>query len=521
MYTLIIHKLLMDTNINHYTIPELAMILNINDLLNKKDILMKTNAYIDKYKKDKNQKMYLFFQEAQDMLIDYSDTSNKTENQVDEWFNNEVLPQSEDPVQRDKITNRVQKIKVFEDQHVPMNRKQLGINNNYNVEVAQDTLNPNLKNTYNQLVNLDSQFRQASGVGDKLSLIDNSSTDYTLDLSDPLDNTLSLKLYSFQIPFTWYIIDIYYGNTCFWINDGNNTIPITLEPGNYNQNSLVIAITKSLINIGFTFTLLPIPQIPVIYNSNNGKITLNLLGGIYTNPLNLSNTFIITNTTKIIFYDPTLQLQCIDNNCIPRSLYINQTLGWVMGYRDAFELVETNGNTGQAVVDLNGPRYLILVIDDYNQNHINNGLVSITEYSNHLKLPNYYSPDLPFVCTPGVGLGTPQIEQLVPSAPRTLTNSQIYTINEIIKNNSNNANVKAKAPTSTDVLALIPIKQGTPFGSLYVDFSGSLQDNKRVYFGPVNIDRMRVRLLDDKGNVINLNGSDWSVTLIAEILYQY
>ena len=32
---------------------------------------------------------------------------------------------------------------------------------------------------------------------------------------------------------------------------------------------------------------------------------------------------------------------------------------------------------------------------------------------------------------------------------------------------------------------------------------------------------MRVRLLDDKGNVINLNGSDWSVTLIAEILYQY
>ena len=81
--------------------------------------------------------------------------------------------------------------------------------------------------------------------------------------------------------------------------------------------------------------------------------------------------------------------------------------------------------------------------------------------------------------------------------------------------------MKSKAPTSTDVLAIIPIKQGTPFGSLYVDFSGGLQDNKRIYFGPVNVDRMRIRLLDDKGNVINLNGSDWSVTLISEILYQY
>jgi hypothetical protein len=48
-----------------------------------------------------------------------------------------------------------------------------------------------------------------------------------------------------------------------------------------------------------------------------------------------------------------------------------------------------------------------------------------------------------------------------------------------------------------------------------------LQDNRRTYFGPVDIDRMRIRLLNDKGHVVNLNGADWAITIISENLYQY
>ena len=71
-------------------------------------------------------------------------------------------------------------------------------------------------------------------------------------------------------------------------------------------------------------------------------------------------------------------------------------------------------------------------------------------------------------------------------------------------------------------LAMIPIKTaGISTGTLLVEFSGALQDNKRIYFGPVDIDRMRVKLLDDKGNVVDLHGADWSITLISENLYQY
>jgi hypothetical protein len=295
-----------------------------------------------------------------------------------------------------------------------------------------------------------------------------------------------------------------------------------MQPGNYTPSTFVQQLNANFAATGFTFTDACGNQVqPVVYNNNNAKITISLYGGTYVDPSNNQSNFTVDTTTNIIFFDATAKLQCADT-CVPQaSLYINQTLGWVMGYRDASEPVNPLGNTGTAVVDLNGPRYLILAIDDFNQNHINNSLVTITELSTHVRLPNYYSPDLPYICVTGAGLGTGKVEQLVPSAPRTLTNSQIYTINSIISNNKNNTNYKGKAPTTTDVFAIIPIKQGSTLGSLYVDFSGSLQDNRRTYFGPVNIDRMRVRLLDDKGNLLNLNGSDWSITLIAETLYQY
>jgi hypothetical protein len=142
-------------------------------------------------------------------------------------------------------------------------------------------------------------------------------------------------------------------------------------------------------------------------------------------------------------------------------------------------------------------------------------------------LPSYYSPDLPYTClsaTPNDGINSEytKTQVMLPSAPRTLTNSQLYTINEINKNNNNNTNYRAKAPTSTDILAMIPIKPtGLSTGGLIIEFSGSLQDNIRTYFGPVNVDRMRVRLLNDKGNVLNMNGADWCVTLICDCLYQY
>ena len=40
----------------------------------------------------------------------------------------------------------------------------------------------------------------------------------------------------------------------------------------------------------------------------------------------------------------------------------------------------------------------------------------------------------------------------------------------------------------------------------------------RKYFGPVRISKIRIRLLDDFGRVVNLNGGDLIITLEIETL---
>ena len=563
-----------DTNISNYTFSELLTIVDIqNDELNKDTVNSKTNKYIKKFK-TKNPQLANFFREVKMQLLQYVDNlenedsdhddddddfvtegfgnmSNEAiygagDKQITDWYQNEALTQN-DPTQTEKITQRKQKIGVFGDQHNTMKRQQIATTDTYNLPVKQDSLNPNLKNTISRFVNLDSQFRQYT------SGVDSTSTDYTLDLSDTLKNALSLTLYSYQIPFSWYAIDTAYGNTCFWIVDtsSNTAISVSVPPGNYIQTTFQTQLNTSFLQAGFTFPPRTGPPSlpennPVYYNPNNGLITMFLMDGSYNDPLGLSPSFTINATTVVVFYDFTGVLQC-DRSCKSNyNHFFNNTLGWIMGFRLPYINVDPSGNIGSAILDLNGTKYLILVLDDYNQNHVNNSIVSITQVSNKLKIPSYYSPDLPYTC---VGPTQSNLSQLItgsgtqnglliagkfendysktpvvlPSAPRTLTSAQLYTINEINKNNNNLTNYISRAPTSSDTLAIIPIKTsvGVPTGSLLVEFSGSLQNSSRVYFGPVNIERMAVKLLDDKGNVLNLNGNDWCFTLICECLYQY
>lgn len=565
-----------DTNISNYSLAELMTIVQL-DNLDPKEIVKVTNKLISKFKNSDPQ-LATFFRQMQSQLLQFSmnlldkDTDNVEgfemmqdeaifplgEKQTSNWINNQALKQ-DDSVQSDKNTERKQKIDVYSNVHVPMKREQLGVNNNFQLPVAQDSLNPNLKNTITRFVNLDSQFRQYSNGSE------NSTTDYSLDLSDTLKDALNIRLYSYQIPYSWYTIDTAYGNTCLWISDGSYNISVYALPGNYSPTEFVNMMNRAFANAGFVFSDIspgyPYPNtilaanLPVYYDSNSGKITLFLNGGQYK-PSG-TTLFTISSSTIITFFDFTGFLQCA-TNCVNKSRYLNQTLGWLMGYRMPYVYVDTSGNLAPSLLDLIGTKYLILVVDDYNQNHVNNGLVSITELSNILKMPNYYSPDLPYTCLSpeqqqsnlqlliagatyesiisGGGISSDNgllvagkyendytsTQLYVPSAPRTLTQSQLYTINEINRNKNNNTNYRAKAPTNSDILAILPVKHsGTNTGNLLVEFSGSLQDSARIYFGPVNIERMNIKLLNDKGNVVNLNGLDWCVTIICDCLYQY
>jgi hypothetical protein len=581
-----------DYNTDSYTISELLEILNLDDPTSD-EIIDKTNSFIKRFSPSRENRPELvnFFQNIQTKLLRYMqelETSGKdaeytpNEKQTEEWYKYEALPQ-DNPVQKDKITDRIQKIDIYDNNHVPMNREQLGVSNNFQVPVAQDTLNPNLQNVTSRFINLDSQFRQASGGSESMS------TNYTMDLSDPLTNVLSLCLYSIQIPYTWYTIDYVYGNTCFWVTNDGNTFKIFIEPGNYNPTDFCTALNNVFMSTGFYYSISPYPNI-ARFNSNNGKITLYLDGWIDPSGNTVktitqyTDTFDAEKDAYFTFFDITGTKSCYESGTYPCAASGNQghtfdgTLGWLMGFRLPLQpvfstgvpsspspptYVYTGGNTPQGVLNLYGTKYFIVVLDDYNQNHINNGLITITELSKTLPLPSYYNSSQPYICSPNitnlpsildvnalgnlsnitpaeaaalgvnpdnlfnslqdkVDFGTGKIQQILPSAPRTLTQAQIYTINEIIKNRNKTISFRAKAPTNSDTFAIIPIKYGSiSTGQLYTEISGQFQDNKRIYFGPVDIDRLRITLLDDRGNVVDLHGGDWCVTLISENLYQY
>lgn len=578
----------MDYNVDNYTVSELLAILDLDDPT-EKQILDTTNKYISKFTEEEQHQLVSFFQNVQTKLLQYVSTLATTGNNLEytpdysqntEWWQNEALRQT-DENQNEKITERVQKIDVYDNEHMPMKRERLGVNNGFGVHVAQDTLNPNLENITTRFVNLDSQFRQASGGSEA------TATDYTLDLSDPLTNVLNLRLYSIQIPYTWYTFDYQYGNTCFWLTNLGNSFRISIEPGNYNATTFCQALNNAFTTLSnytefgwtqpFVYVGSTVPTPPIVsYTSNNYKININLTDwqDPATNNINgiTQGTDIFVDTDPYFtFFDFSGAKSCYQSGSTPcsQTQTFNQTLGWAMGFRTPLQpIYKSPGNTPSSVMNLQGAKYFILVLDDYNQNHINNGLVSITQLSNRLDLPSYYNSSQPYICTPTINpnninninniditllgnlsglspetlaalgisnpdnlynslgdkidFGTGNIPQVVPSAPRTLTQAQIYTVNEIIKNRNKTISFRAKAPTVSDTFALIPIKYGSMnTGDIYTDFSGQLQDNKRIYFGPVNIERMHLKLLDDKGNPVDLHGADWSITLLSENLYQY
>lgn len=587
-----------DMDIDNYNPSELFQILNIQSPT-KSGIIKASDDLINKFTKEGNQDLANFFEEAKERLLETlpkpndsnlvnftnkDNPQNTSDSQLYNWWSQEALKQ-EDSVQSDKTTERQQRIGLFDNTHNVMLRERLGINQTYPVPVVQGQMNPNLKNTNTQLVNIDSQFRQNSfpikGTAGSISSIPNtftstySTTNFTVDLTDTLINVISLKLYSVSIPYSWYNIDSAYGTNCFKLPNSDNTT-IELESGNYyantdfaNINNIYTALNSkiysTLDNIDFFFC----------YDALTGKSIFVYKKNILPNNLIWYAPAGAQVKSKYNTIDG--ESNTCDTNCFS-STKSNSSLGFILGFRDSnydTSIITNNFyddfiNTGrvlssnimnnqgelftepntlsdntynyilsEAIVDLYGPKYLLLVLDDYNQNHLNKGLVSIQDTPHIASMPSYFNPNLPCInipaqqdpsslngpynSYPNYGLSIPNQNAADPNIPKQLTNAQIQTINGIIKDRNDTTNMKTQSVTDSDMFALIPIKKaiGTQPGEGLTEFSGPIQVNERIYFGPVDIERMKVKLLTDKGDILNLNNNDWSFCMIAESLYQY
>ena len=168
-------------------------------------------------------------------------------------------------------------------------------------------------------------------------------------------------------------------------------------------------------------------------------------------------------------------------------------------------------------VDLLGGEYILFTLDDYTKNYATNGLIGIGVQNTKLAIPSYGGKIIHDASASICDTNTNRVSQYVPTFPRKLTQSQIYSLNEIT-NNRQKSSLIVSSPNPSDLFATIDINSNN--GS--INWIGSAENKfKRSYFGPITLERIGIKLIDSLGNLVNLHGHNWSFTLEVEQLYQY
>ena len=371
------------------------------------------------------------------------------------------------------------------------------------VDVKRGTINPDLKQTITRLINVDSAFRIASAT--------NTSDSFIFQLTEPLLNVVSVSLYSLEIPQSWYTFSAAKGTVSFIIcviTDTATKYPVTIAEGNYTTVSLYTEVVNK-INAVMAGILTASP----VYNHNTGILTL-----------------VFTPVNPGIF---TIQLFWVDNSTpLLANNKFNSNVGWLLGYRVSItscarDLLGIFTAPAESLVDASGTKYILLSLEDHKTNRINRSIIAVSNTPNTpIAMPTYFAQDTAQYRTSATTI------QAIPT--RNLTSKQIYTINAISEQTMTNNAIESY--DSSNFFAKIAVKRtewakttptggtetidGVP-GKLFVENGGPLSLQSREYFGPVNLQTLTIGLYDDKGNLLGMNGMDWSVSLTVKSIYQY
>lgn len=447
-------------NIDDYNINELIQLFG----LPKKFILSQLDdKFIDFLEKNKNIDKHInFLKDAYYKLKKYITTDNiDNSNDVDNSNDPDISSINNSPL----ILNS-------------------DIEKTYDIPLLKGQLNPTLRNVRYRNLNIDSRFRQD---------ITSSSSDFIIDLDEPLKKVTTMTLTNIEIKHSWYTFDEEYGTNYINLdvsNTGNITNKITIPNGNFTRDELINQINQNIssFDISLNFS----------YTSYNGKVTITNREGV---PIRIS------------FYD--------DDNSLNSK--INNNLGWLLGFHDITNIdykskieyiipgiPNPSSITANTILDIEGTRYLMIAIDDYNKNNINNDFINVYDFDkDFIKMPSYYNTDIslddPAFLNNGEksGLTGPQISTII----------EIYNQNKIRQNRItgiNQSNIFARIQTS--------IKDN--YQVLFIS-NNTLRYNSRTYFGPCDISRLRITIYNDHGQIINMNGQDFSLMLNIEELYQY
>jgi hypothetical protein len=103
--------------------------------------------------------------------------------------------------------------------------------------------------------------------------------------------------------------------------------------------------------------------------------------------------------------------------------------------------------------------------------------------------------------------------------PETTSMRYIYLVVNDFNNSVNNTFIGAfnNSIINNNILARIPIN--SPYFNIMIENELSQHTEPRKYFGPVDIQRIQLQLLDNHGRILDLNNSNYSICLAFKTLY--
>jgi hypothetical protein len=332
-----------DLNIDNYTKQELASLFDLpanydDSILEIKESKLRENIMKNtEINKDTQLKTVNFLVKAKTILLNNykQDKNPELQQKILDFYNTSYelkATKLEDP-----------------DEHMIQVRPDKPYLSSYPSEFFPGIINPLKKRSIKKNLNIDTRFRE--------NYFSSPSTNFNFALPIDFDNVLQMQLTSLELPTTYYNVSKQYGNNFFSITANTSTSVVNIPDGNYTYEGIVNIINTQLTNLGAPFN-----EIVFLLNINNNSGSGQMMVGVKPPPN-------ITTITSL-----SLNFQADRFGIDDRSTPLPLKFGWTIGFRNG--IYENNLNyVSEGVVDVTGPRYIYLVVDDHN-NNVNNGFYS-------------------------------------------------------------------------------------------------------------------------------------------------
>ena len=335
-----------DLNILNYKKDELRDMFDLpatysQDLLNSKEAVLKDNILADRgIKEETKQKTLYFLTEAKKILLgDVYEKVENVESRVQDYFNS-IYDLKQTPV--DEV-----------DDHMVQVRKSRPYLSSFPGEFFPGVINPIKKRTNRQNLNIDTRFRE--------NYYGSSASNFNVTLPLMINNVLTMQLVAIELPTTFYSVSKQLGCNFFTLTVNGVSAVITVPDGNYTNNGIVNVLNTNMSNLASsdpTYTDFQYIDFAINNTDNNGSGQM-VVGVDDTAPYPISFSLNF-QFNKYGEYDASTPLPL--------------KLGWILGFRNG--VYENNLNyVSEGIVDLTGPKYIYLVVDDFN-NNVNNGFYS-------------------------------------------------------------------------------------------------------------------------------------------------